>query len=476
MANGRTRPASKGTLRRLFSLFGKERGNVAALFGILLVPLVGAIAVGTEVAGWIVEHRAEQNGADSAAIAAAAEGGDGTGQFQNVGLDVAHQYGFVNGADSVTVQIQQLAIGKGSALASVCALGCYQATITKTMPITLASVVGYTGTGKGTQQITASAIAASVAVQGPFCVVAMGTGGKHGTGITIDGGGSSPSNLTCNAFSIGDLTCNGSHAQVTLGVANTEGKIKGTCGDQNQFSGQSPPANINPFAADQSFVPADSCGSTSFPMNFTSPGGSWSAGNNQLATVDPNWDGGTQVFCGDVDIKGTVTLSSSTPTTIVIENGNLNLESGAEIQTTGTGGVTIVFAGSGSYSCSNCGVPTNFFSGGGSLDIAASSSGNWDGVAIYQSNTLPIQSTNFSGSSPSTIDISGALVATQADLAVNGDIGRASAGKSCFTLFVDSLSISGNAFVLTFPGGAQSQCKQTQQVFAQTGVTGKLVQ
>ena len=58
----------KGILRRVAGFVRNRNGNVAALFGILLIPLVAALAVGTEVAGWLVEHRAEQNAASRHSI------------------------------------------------------------------------------------------------------------------------------------------------------------------------------------------------------------------------------------------------------------------------------------------------------------------------------------------------------------------------------------------------------------------------
>ena len=48
-----------------------ERGTVAILMGLLLVPLVGAIGIGFEVSNWYRVTRAMQNAADAAVVAAA---------------------------------------------------------------------------------------------------------------------------------------------------------------------------------------------------------------------------------------------------------------------------------------------------------------------------------------------------------------------------------------------------------------------
>ncbi len=196
-------------------------------------------------------------------------------------------------------------------------------------------------------------------------------------------------------------------------------------------------------------------------------------------TSDPVWDGGTAVYCGDVEIAGNVTFSSSNPTTLIIENGNLDLTSG-ELQS-GAGGLTVIFTGTGGNGASNTytsgGQLTDFLTGGGNIDISAPSSGNFSGVAIFQDTKLPCcTSPSFGGSSPSLFEISGGIQAASANLSFNGDVGRASAGLSCFTLIVNSLQINGNAFILDFPEGAQAQCPQTQQVDAITGYTGQLVE
>src|SRR5258708_11285026 len=55
----------------LHRLRDDERGTVAIVMGLLIVPLVGALGVGFEVSNWYMNGRGMQNAADAAALAAA---------------------------------------------------------------------------------------------------------------------------------------------------------------------------------------------------------------------------------------------------------------------------------------------------------------------------------------------------------------------------------------------------------------------
>src|SRR4051794_41621283 len=52
-----------------------ERGTVAVIMGVVLIPLVGALGIGFEVSNWYMITRGMQNAADAAALAAATNGG-----------------------------------------------------------------------------------------------------------------------------------------------------------------------------------------------------------------------------------------------------------------------------------------------------------------------------------------------------------------------------------------------------------------
>lgn len=60
-------------MRRLNALLRKERGASAVIFGLLLVPLIGTLAISVDVGGLYAEKAQLQNGADAAALAVAYE-------------------------------------------------------------------------------------------------------------------------------------------------------------------------------------------------------------------------------------------------------------------------------------------------------------------------------------------------------------------------------------------------------------------
>ena len=89
---------------------------------------------------------------------------------------------------------------------------------------------------------------------------------------------------------------------------------------------------------------------------------------------------GAKVVCGDQQLVGNTTINN---TTLVIENGQLDTKG---YTLTGSG-LTVVYQR----------VPT----GGGTLNIAAPTSGAWSGVAIYQNPSLTTNvSFTYSGNSP----------------------------------------------------------------------------
>jgi Flp pilus assembly protein TadG len=66
-------------MRRLMRALKNERGATAALFAIMLVPIMGVLAISLDVGSLYVERSQLQNGADAAALAVAADCADSDG-------------------------------------------------------------------------------------------------------------------------------------------------------------------------------------------------------------------------------------------------------------------------------------------------------------------------------------------------------------------------------------------------------------
>src|ERR1051326_1289440 len=84
-----------GTVARAARAFiGNERGASSVVVGLTLPAMVGAMGLAAEVSYWHLHHRAMQNAADAAAIAAATNGG---ANYATEGKAVAAHYGFTDG-------------------------------------------------------------------------------------------------------------------------------------------------------------------------------------------------------------------------------------------------------------------------------------------------------------------------------------------------------------------------------------------
>src|SRR6266481_5273133 len=89
-------------LNGVHRLRADERGAVAVTVGVLIIPLIGALAIGFEVSNWYMVTRNMQNAADAATIAAAINGG---ANYGIEGKAVAARYGFVDGSNNVSVAV-----------------------------------------------------------------------------------------------------------------------------------------------------------------------------------------------------------------------------------------------------------------------------------------------------------------------------------------------------------------------------------
>src|SRR5579864_1762010 len=113
MVKVKARDRRGGWLRALVRRFSRgERGSISPLVAMALVPIIGAMAMGTEEANWWLVQRQAQNAADSAAIAAANAGSVngvatcGTaGDYCAEAKGVSKSYGFINGSNNTTVTV-----------------------------------------------------------------------------------------------------------------------------------------------------------------------------------------------------------------------------------------------------------------------------------------------------------------------------------------------------------------------------------
>jgi Flp pilus assembly protein TadG len=412
-----------------------EAGNIAIIASLMLPILLAAFGMSFEGAHWYQARRQMQNAADSAALAASV---NASSNYDAEAKAVTAQYGFTNGVNNVTVTVSNAATCPSGAT------NCYSVTITKPIALYLLPLVGYQGdTTIGTapasraKLLTASAVAQMGANPHDYCILALAS---SGTSPALRTNGAPKSDLQgCNVMSNTSADCNGHDLKAGFGDAFGTSSGCGTTQEANS------PVVADPYLALAANIPANTCGGV-YPQEPGKHGGTALPGTNILSG-SLNWSG-TKIFCGDVQLNGDVNLTTGSPGAVmVIENGQLDTGS-ATFKTLANSGLTIIFSGtSGSY--------THAPTGGGTLDIAAPTSGTWSGVALYQDPTLTSGvDISAAGNSP-TWDITGLVYLPHASVTFSGAVNKSSNGYSCFGLVVDNILINGTGSILD-----EGQCQQ----------------
>ena len=404
------------------AILGRDRrGSVTVIMALCLTALTGFLGLGAEVGLWYLEQRDMQNAADAAAIAAAT---NASSTYDVEAKAVAQQYGFTDGSNNVIVSASNTA---------PCPSGgttCYSVTITGSVPLFLSQVVSFTGNaivnGSAAQTLGATAVAAASRAPRPYCILALGASGAQG----IRANGVPHANLAgCDIMSDTTANCNGGNTGADVGDA--AGSNNG-CGVQQNSN---LPKVSDPYSGLASNIPSNPC--SSYPQEPTKSKDPPLVTSNQWAGAKSL--SGNTIVCGDLQLTGNVAISGSNAV-LVIENGQLDTN-GYTLQTASGAGLTIVFAGdNGNY--------THAPTGGGTLDIAAPTSGAWQGVAIYQAPSLSSGvNVSAAGNTP-TWDISGLVYLPHSSVTLSGAVNKASNGQSCFGLVVDNILVNGTGAVL----------------------------
>ena len=421
------------------------RANVVAVVALSLVPLIGALALGSEAASWNVTNRGMQNAADSAAVAAATAGYTGNTAYAAEGYTVAARYGFTGAdhtSDCTTRSADCVSVLNGQTCPDA-TTGCYKVTISRPEALALTqvlSLIGFTGDttvgagGANAVAISATSMAKINLINSPACLLALQTGA--GYGITINGGPNGNLN-GCTMASASSLACNGSNGSMGAGLILYVSSPK----NANCTPTQSTPSLLDPYAAT---LPSTTAPAGCNPLTAVQ------AANLTTAIIAslPAVNGSVCLsFTGNVnlvgDASGNVTTPGSIPTQIYIKNGSLNgsatLVSGGS-QGSG-GGVTLIFSGT----------PGGQISSSTNLNISSPQTGTWKGFTIVDPLTTSI---TYNGNTP-TWDLSGIAYFPKIDLQFSGIPNKAGSGYNCFILVANTVQFNGTAQLYANP---TSQC------------------
>jgi hypothetical protein len=447
--------------RTLSRLSRSRHGAIAILFALLVPVVLGVVGLGVEIGLWYLRQRDMQNAADASVLAASVNSGT---TFATEGAQVAARYGYTGPAVNI-VENQPCPPSAGRFAGTNT---CYRSTVRSGLELLLAPATGFLGqstcaTGDTVCEemrahtsrfvmLSAAAMATKTEIH-HYCILALTT---SGTGI--DGRGSPDADLgNCSIMSNADARCAGHDLNAFYGDA--AGTNVG-CGVNRQSS--IPPVT-DPYAALRTNIPVGA-GCVDYHYVPTHRNDPPLPAENQLAG-EQTWNA-PQVYCGDVQLAGNVTVAGGTEATLVIVNGQLDLN-GHTLQTASGAGLTIIFTGDGSSGTAYA--PT----GGGGLDIAAPTSGTWKGMAIYQ-DPLLTHGVDIAAAGNSPLwSITGIVYLPNADVEFRGAVSKATYGASCFGMVAKSIDIRGTAAIYPI---FQGECDAASIALPKTIFRGKLVQ
>jgi hypothetical protein len=410
------------------------------------------LGLGFEVSNWYMTTRGMQNAADAAAIAGAMNGGS---NYDVEAKAVAARYGFVDGTNNISIAASNTAACPGGGNT------CYSVTISGSVPLLLSQVVGFTGNGTVNgalvKQLASSAVAKPTIQPQDLCMLALASSGAA-QGIRTNG--SPTANMNgCNVMSNTAAQCNGSNLGAGLGIAH------GTSNGCGITPVSNVPVVTDPYANRASLIPplsSSGCGgnypqetkhgNTVIPPSVLVPGALTLNPSNGVNVTSLSLSGGNNFMCGDQVLTADVVITTSAPSVLIIENGQLDLN-GHTLSSSGSG-LTLVFSGDnpppGPHSPSYTHAPTDNTNGpGGVLDITPPTTGPWAGVAIYQDPTLTtgVFDVSAAGNSP-TWNITGLVYMPHASVTLKGAIDKSTNGNSCLVMVADNFQISGNGGIL----------------------------
>ena len=422
-----------------------ERGAAAIMMGLLMIPLVGFLGLGFEVSNWYMITRGMQNAADAATLAAAI---NNSANYDVEARAVAAQYGFINGVNNITIAVtNQAACPNGQT-------NCYSTSITGFFPLLVSQVVGFQGNGNinGSlqKQLSAFAVAQSAQQNTPLCLLALASSGVA-QGINTNGAPTGSMN-GCDSMSNTGAVCSGHNLGLDISFA---AKANTGCGAKQvhndpitdpyytQISGNLKPPFPTPTSQCPGGYPQESKHGNSYTVAASNQisGPITLTGSN--STTVPSYT----FWCGDIELTANVTVTTSGgPAVLVIENGQLDLNSHV-FQTASGSFLTIVFTGdNGSYTH---GPADNTNGPGGMLNITAPTFGPWAGMAVVQDPSLrdPGLDVSAAGNSP-TWDITGLIYMPHAQIQLKGAIDKSTFGNQCVVMVADNFQISGTGGIM----------------------------
>ena len=411
----RRRPASPRPLKQ------DRRASVSTMIGLASPVLIGFMGLAIDTTYWETAKVALQGATDQAAIAAGRAYRSET-NVTTEAVSVLAAHGFVDGANGVSVTVQNPPTSgayAGNQAAILVSVSQPQRSI-------FASVLNLTP-----PVVTARAITAPSTAGGGACVISLAT---SGTGISLNG--TNTVNISmCNVYAnstannaialTNNATVTALNAYVTGGWAVNNSATpclnagttseRGLCVTKALQTGASPVAD--PYATRAIPAVPTRCDSNN-------------ASHNSSASYSPKPDG-IWVFCGGLKLTGSGNTLTLAPGIYMLDRDELSINGSWTINGTG---VSIFFTSSTGNNHASLKVQGNQV-----VNLSAPSTGIAKGIAVWMHRNAPASSTiDFGGGS--TLAIVGAIYAANTAVTVSGNNGSA----RCTQVVARTIAFNGN--------------------------------
>ncbi len=370
------------------NLVRRKSGNVAIIFGLALLPVMGAVGAAVDFYRISSTRTQMQNAVDAAALAAVIRR---------------------TGSDAVRLQAAQASFDGNyggnpvATLSGVGGTGLYTASAEATLPMSIMGLFGI-----DTVPIRVAATAEKTYENDPPCVLALN--GASAGAVTLTGTAEFTATncvVYSNSRDVNGMKIQGSAAVVADGFCSAGGV------QTNQTITPSPLEWCEPADDPLAHIPAPQYGGCDH--------NNVSVGPNQTRNLSPG------VYCGGMDIRGTANFADGT---YVIRNGQLKINSQATAE-----GENLLFY----FTGNQAGFDVN---GGAGLSLKANLSGDHGGILFMQDRMSNPGATNtLNGNSEGTLV--GAIYTPTQGVKLNGssDFGQKS---PYMPIIADEVEISGS--------------------------------
>lgn len=405
----------------------KERGFIVVGYAVMMLVIVGLTGMAIDVGYLQYQKRRTQDAADAAALGALRELERGQTDLTAAGQNDASLNGFVNGQGNTTVTINNPPTS-GSYANNASAV---EAIVQRRIPTFFMMVFG-----QNSVTLSARAVARTTSTEGSIggCIFALNPTVANALWIS----GNMTATTACSvvvkstnssAFVMdGNSTLSLAHgAKVgVVGTGNGGWSIGGSSVLDSTTGEAELPVNVQPFNDPLAAVAAPTPSGLSVRSN-----NQWSDNPHDNNTLNPG------VYCGGMNLKGTVTLNAGT---YVLAGGGLSINSQATVS-----GAGISFYNTSSNSAAwGCGgsiaAASLTFNGGATINLAAPTNQSPIGVLFFDDRSVSGLSHTINGNSSSSFN--GALYFKQNALTFAG---TSNASHGYLVIVADTIKMTGNS-------------------------------